>query len=111
MPSGLGSEAAGVIEALGEGVTGFQVGDRVGYCWGQLGAYSQAVNFPADKLVKLPDDISDEVAAAGYEAAEANRPICIPGAPNIAIAALLKVLPAEWVMALMRGRRLRSLGR
>ena len=55
---------------------------------------------------------ADEVAAAGYEAAEANRPICVPGAPNQAIAAIAKALPAEWGMALMangarsrRGRR------
>jgi short-subunit dehydrogenase len=44
---------------------------------------------------------ADEVAAAGYEAAEANRPICVPGAPNKAIAAVAKLLPDEWGMALM----------
>ncbi|MGI8841725.1 MAG: SDR family NAD(P)-dependent oxidoreductase [Caulobacteraceae bacterium] len=44
---------------------------------------------------------ADEVAAAGYEAAEANRPICVPGAPNQAIAAIARLLPAEWGMALM----------
>ena len=44
---------------------------------------------------------ADEVAAAGYEAAEANRPICVPGAPNKAIAALAKLTPDEWLMALM----------
>jgi short-subunit dehydrogenase len=44
---------------------------------------------------------ADEVAEAGYEAAEANRPICVTGAPNKAIAALLKVVPDEWAMALM----------
>ena len=44
---------------------------------------------------------ADEVAAAGYEAAEANRPICVPGAPNKAIAAVAKLLPDEWCMALM----------
>ncbi len=54
---------------------------------------------------------ADEVAAAGYEAAEANRPVCVPGAPNFAIAALLKVLPDEWIMTLMRTRRLRGFGR
>ncbi len=46
---------------------------------------------------------ADEVAAAGYEAAEANRPICVPGAPNKAIAAVAKLLPDEWGMALMAG--------
>jgi hypothetical protein len=43
---------------------------------------------------------ADEVAAAGYEAAEANRPICVTGAPNKAIAALAKIVPDEWGMAL-----------
>src|SRR6202012_2238152 len=64
MPSGLGSEAAGVVAALGEGVTGFKVGQRVGYCSGAIGSYAEANNVPADKLVKLPDGVSDEVAAA-----------------------------------------------
>jgi hypothetical protein len=44
---------------------------------------------------------ADEVAAAGYEAAEANRPVCVPGAPNKALAALAKLIPDEWAMALM----------
>src|SRR6201986_3182084 len=44
LPSGLGSEAAGVVEALGEGVTGFSPGDRVGYAAGVIGAYAQAAN-------------------------------------------------------------------
>jgi hypothetical protein len=44
---------------------------------------------------------ADEVAAAGYEAVEANRPICVPGAPNKAIAALVKLIPDDWALALM----------
>jgi NADPH2:quinone reductase len=64
LPTGLGSEAAGVVDALGEGVTGFKVGERVGYCSGGIGAYAEANNVGADRLVKLPDGISDEVAAA-----------------------------------------------
>ncbi|MFL5296227.1 MAG: SDR family NAD(P)-dependent oxidoreductase [Phenylobacterium sp.] len=44
---------------------------------------------------------ADEVAAAGYEAVEANRPICVPGAPNKAIAAIAKMIPDEWALALM----------
>jgi short-subunit dehydrogenase len=44
---------------------------------------------------------ADEVAAAGYEAAEANRPICVPGAPNKALAALSKLIPDDWALALM----------
>jgi short-subunit dehydrogenase len=50
---------------------------------------------------------ADEVAQAGYEAAEANRPICVPGAPNKAIAALAKFIPDEWAMALMANQSAR----
>jgi len=64
LPSGLGSEAAGLVEAVGEGVTGFQAGQRVGYASGIIGSYAEANNVPADKLVTLPDGISDELAAA-----------------------------------------------
>src|ERR1700728_2747013 len=64
LPSGLGSEAAGEVEALGAGVTSLKIGDRVGYCGGAIGAYAEAANVPAEKLVKLPDGISDEIAAA-----------------------------------------------
>lgn len=64
MPTGLGLEAAGVIEALGEGVGDFKVGQRVAYGTGPIGAYAQARNMPADKLVALPDSIADELAAA-----------------------------------------------
>jgi NADPH:quinone reductase len=63
LPSGLGGEAAGVVEALGDGVMSLKKGDRVGYA-GPLGAYAEANNVPADRLVKLPDGVSDEVAAA-----------------------------------------------
>ena len=54
---------------------------------------------------------ADEVAATGYEAAEANRPVCVTGAANKVVAALAKILPDEWVMALMTTRygRLRGL--
>jgi NADPH2:quinone reductase len=64
LPSGLGSEAAGVVAALGDGVTRFKVGDRVGYASGVIGAYAQANNVAADRLVRLPDAIDDELAAA-----------------------------------------------
>jgi NADPH2:quinone reductase len=63
LPSGLGSEAAGVVDALGAGVTTLKTGDRVAYA-GALGAYAEANNVGADKLVKLPDGVSDETAAA-----------------------------------------------
>jgi NADPH2:quinone reductase len=64
LPSGLGMEAAGIVDALGEGVTNVKLGDRVAYT-GPLGAYAEAANVPADRLVKLPSGISDDVAAAG----------------------------------------------
>lgn len=64
LPSGLGSEAAGVVEALGEGVSGFREGDRVGYFTGPLGAYATHRAIDSDRLVRLPDSISFETAAA-----------------------------------------------
>jgi NADPH2:quinone reductase len=64
LPSGLGMEAVGVVDALGEDVTGLSVGDRVGYCGGPIGAYAEAANVPADRLVRLPKSVSDEAAAA-----------------------------------------------
>lgn len=64
LPSGLGNEAAGHVEFVGENVHALKVGDRVAYCSGAIGAYAEANNVPADKLVKLPDTISDEIAAA-----------------------------------------------
>ena len=64
LPSGLGTEAAGIVDAVGEGVNGFVQGDRVGYCTGPLGAYAEAANVPAGLVVKLPDGISEEIAAA-----------------------------------------------
>lgn len=66
LPSGLGLEAAGCVEALGEGVGGgLVVGARVGYCWGPIGAYATHRNIAAAMLVALPDAVSDEMAAAG----------------------------------------------
>jgi NADPH:quinone reductase len=64
MPSGIGLEGSGVIEALGEGVKGFKVGDRVAYSGQPLGAYAEARNMPTNNLVKLPKNVKDEVAAA-----------------------------------------------
>ena len=63
MPAVLGLEAAGVVEALGEGVTRFKAGDRVAYN-GTLGAYAQAAVVPADRAVKVPDGVSLNTAAA-----------------------------------------------
>ncbi|HEX2140631.1 MAG TPA: quinone oxidoreductase [Woeseiaceae bacterium] len=66
LPSGLGSEAAGVVEAVGEGVTDFAPGDRVVYTGRPADAYSKARNFPAARLVPIPDGVSDEQAAAVF---------------------------------------------
>ena len=64
LPSGLGSEAAAVVEEVGAGVTDIKPGDRVAYGSAPLGAYSQARLIAADRLLKLPDGIADETAAA-----------------------------------------------
>ncbi|HEX6633557.1 MAG TPA: quinone oxidoreductase [Usitatibacter sp.] len=63
LPSGIGLEAAGVVEAVGPGVTEFKPGDRVAYCNGPLGAYSELKNHPAERCVKVPEGISFEQAA------------------------------------------------
>jgi NADPH2:quinone reductase len=64
LPNGIGVEGAGTIEALGEGVSGFAVGERVTYTGSPLGAYSDVRNMPTASLIKLPDGISCETAAA-----------------------------------------------
>jgi NADPH:quinone reductase len=63
LPSGLGGEGAGVVEAVGEDVAGFREGDRVGYFTGPPGAYATHRTIAADRLVKLPDSTSSEIAA------------------------------------------------
>jgi len=64
LPTVLGTEGAGVVEAVGEGVSRFVVGDRVGYAGGNLGAYAQARVYKADRAVALPETITPDVAAA-----------------------------------------------
>lgn len=64
LPSGLGLEAAGVVEAVGEGVSEWKAGDRVGTLGPQRGAYASARNVAAASLLPIPNDISDEIAAA-----------------------------------------------
>jgi NADPH2:quinone reductase len=64
LPSGLGSEGAGVVEEVGPDVTELKPGDRVAYGNSPLGAYAEARLIPADRLLKLPDGISDQTAAA-----------------------------------------------
>jgi NADPH2:quinone reductase len=63
MPSGIGLEAAGVVEAVGSGVTEFKAGDRVAYCNATLGAYSEIKIHQAERLVKIPEGVSFEQAA------------------------------------------------
>jgi len=63
LPAVLGTEGAGAVEAIGEGVTRFTPGDRVGYAGG-IGAYAQLRTLPADRAVRLPDGISTRLAAA-----------------------------------------------
>lgn len=64
MPSGLGQEGAGVVDAVGDGVSAFKVGDRVGYCSGPIGAYAEQHVIKADRAVRLPESISYDIAAA-----------------------------------------------
>ncbi len=64
MPSGLGSEAAGVVEAVGPGVAGLKAGDRVAYTGNPVGSYADARLYPADRLVKIPEGITDQQAAS-----------------------------------------------
>src|SRR5664279_655862 len=64
LPSGLGGEAAGVVEEVGAGVTDLKSGDRVAYGAAPIGAYAEARMIPADRLLKLPDGIDDKTAAA-----------------------------------------------
>lgn len=64
LPAAPGIEAAGVVEAIGEGVNGFAPGDRIGYFTGKPGAYATHRNIPSTLALKLPDSLGDEDAAA-----------------------------------------------
>jgi NADPH2:quinone reductase len=64
LPLTPGFEAAGVVAAVGAGVTELRVGERVAYATGPLGAYAEARNMPADRAVKIPEGVSDQQAAA-----------------------------------------------
>lgn len=63
LPAGIGLEGAGEVEAVGEGVD-LRAGDRVAYCSAGFGAYAEAINLPAQRLVKIPEGISYQTAAA-----------------------------------------------
>jgi NADPH2:quinone reductase len=64
LPGGLGSEGAGVVEAVGPGVSVVRPGDRVAYAGGPPGSYSEVRVMPADRLVKIPEGVSDRQTAA-----------------------------------------------
>jgi len=64
LPSGIGAEGAGIIKEVGSKVEGFSVGDKVAYAGAPLGAYSSERNYPVKNLVKIPDEISFEIAAS-----------------------------------------------
>jgi NADPH:quinone reductase len=64
LPSGMGNEAAGIVEAVGSGVTVVKPGDRVAYAGGGPGSYSEARLLPASILVPIPDGVTDKIAAA-----------------------------------------------
>jgi NADPH2:quinone reductase len=64
LPSGIGTEAAGVVTAIGAGVTGLAEGDRVAYAGLPPGSYAQERVYPADRLVRIPDGITADIAAA-----------------------------------------------
>jgi NADPH2:quinone reductase len=64
LPSGIGMEAAGIVDAVGDGVTDIAVGQRVAYASGPVGSYAEARLMAANRLVALPDSVSDQQAAA-----------------------------------------------
>jgi NADPH2:quinone reductase len=64
LPTGIGLEAAGIVEAVGANVTRFKQGDRIAYCSGPIGAYAEANAVNEAKAVRLPDGVADDVAAA-----------------------------------------------
>lgn len=65
-PATLGVEAVGTVEALGDGVAESTVGDRVGYAGLPAGSYTEACNLPANRLIKLPEDITDRQVAGSF---------------------------------------------
>ena len=64
LPSSIGMEGVGVVESIGEGVDNVKVGDRIGYVMGPPGSYAESRLYPADRLITLPDYLSDSQAAA-----------------------------------------------
>jgi NADPH2:quinone reductase len=108
MPATLGMEAAGVVTALGEGVTDLAVGDRIAYATGPVGAYATDRSIAASRVVKIPDDISDQTAGAmmlqGLTAQYLlRRTHCVsPGEPIVVHAAAggVGLILCQWAKAL-----------
>ncbi len=89
LPSGLGLEAAGVVDAIGEGVTRFKLGDRAAYCSGPIGAYAETNVLPEGRAVRLPDAISYDIAAASMLKGMTSRYL---------LRKTFRVEPGHWVL-------------
>lgn len=109
MPLVLGMEAAGVVEALGEGVERFRVGDRLAYASAPLGSYRDVRNFPAERCVALPAGVPDEIAAA----------VLLKGLTvHMLVRRVYRVPPGAWVVfhsaaggvGVLAGQWLRAIG-
>ena len=108
LPSGIGLEGAGVVEAVGEGAAGIRVGDRVAYAGGPVGAYSEARCLPADRLLRLPAAIDFRTGAAmmlqGLTAAYLLRKTCRVQAGDAvlihAAAGGVGMIACQWAKAL-----------
>jgi NADPH2:quinone reductase len=107
LPSGLGTEAAGVIEAVGPGVTDLKAGDRVAYSGRPIGAYAEARVLPIDRLVKLPESVSDRVTATlmlkGLTAVPLRQTLQVKAGETIllhAAAGGIGLIACQWARAL-----------
>jgi NADPH2:quinone reductase len=108
LPAGIGLEGAGVVTAVGPGVSEVQLGDRVAYAGGPVGAYAQARNIPAHRLLKLPDGIDFQTAAAmmlqGLTAAYLlRRTYCVQSGEAVLIHAAaggVGLIACQWAKAL-----------
>ncbi|RGP42168.1 NADPH:quinone reductase [Altererythrobacter insulae] len=109
LPSGLGLEAAGTITALGSDVQGFSEGDRVAYMGPGLGAYATHRVMPADALFKLPDSISDDLAAAAILKAATTEGL-VERCANIVAGDTVLVHAAAGGVGLIMVQWLKSLG-
>jgi NADPH2:quinone reductase len=96
LPGVLGVEAAGVVAALGAGVSGWQVGERVAYAGLPSGSYTNLRNVPAQSLVRLPSAVSEETAAAYCAARPATCCCTVCGRPNQVTRCWCMPLPVAW---------------